>query len=113
MRDRLLRAWNFSEPHTERTFGSGYPSDPKCKAWMNELADPVFGYGDFIRFSWAPTKKKLEEKGVRVTFQADLDEDDDDDDGLQPSMSAFLGNHKKRKRSSYFEKRKLQVVSAL
>lgn len=43
-----------------RTFGSGYPSDPKCKAWMDDLHDPVFGYNDFVRFSWAPTKKRLD-----------------------------------------------------
>ena len=50
-----------------RTFGSGYPSDPKCKAWMDDLHDPVFGYNDFVRFSWAPTKKRLDPTTEKAT----------------------------------------------
>ena len=108
----MAEGWKFTESSLELNtdYGSGYPSDPKCKAWMEDLHDPLFGYSDVLRFSWAPTRQKLEEKATKVEFKADLDEDDD---MLlqQKGMTAFLG--KKRKRSAYFQKRKLQVVSAL
>ena len=115
----------------DRATGSGYPSDPKCKEWMKELQDPLFGYCDLIRFSWAPTKARLEEAGHRVTFQADLDDDDNgnginkknkEDHALQRGMASFLNNNNnsnskcvnnKRKRFSYFEKRKLRVVDVI
>jgi ribonuclease H2 subunit A len=32
--------------------GSGYPSDPKTKAWLQNNIDQTFGYPDFVRFSW-------------------------------------------------------------
>jgi ribonuclease H2 subunit A len=114
MRDRFLESWKFSEPIDDisREFGSGYPSDPKCKAWMAKLQDPIFGYGDVVRFSWAPTKQKFEEDdAVRVIFKADLDEDEDLIQE-QKGMSTFLGG-KKRKRPGYFDRRKLRVVSSL
>jgi ribonuclease H2 subunit A len=113
-----LEGWKFSEDLDDipRGFGSGYPSDPKCKEWMAKLQDPLFGYGDFVRFSWAPTKNKFveDETAVGVTFKADLD--DEDADGLiqqQKGMSSFLSGGKKRKRLKCFERRNLKVVSAL
>jgi ribonuclease H2 subunit A len=124
MRDRMLKGWQFSSgdtDHNQKDFGSGYPSDPKCKAWMETAHDPVFGYGEFIRFSWAPTKQRLLDQGVPVTFRADLD--DEDEFQQQKGMSAFLTkpgqsqqqqqHKKKRKRLGYFESQKLQVVTTL
>lgn len=150
----MLEGWKFSEPGLnelcggkEHDFGSGYPSDPKCKAWMNEsLHDCVFGYSDFVRFSWAPTKARLMPgdeqqpndetsssaesttaarmaavQPVSVVFAADLDEEEMERMQSRKGLSAFLdadksttisSGHKKRKRSSYFKSRKLQVVSA-
>jgi len=87
----------------------GYPSDPKCKLWMNKLHDPVFGYNDFLRFSWATTKQRLKENGVPVIFRADLD--DDDELEQQKGMQHFL--QKKRKRLGYFEKRNIRVKNSL
>jgi ribonuclease H2 subunit A len=107
----MLSNWTFNVPDVSKNIGSGYPSDPKCKAWMEDLQDPLFGYCDLARFSWAPTKHRLEEKGNGVVFQADVD---DDDDELQKGMSSYLnGGGKKRKRLGYFEKRKLRVVEAV
>jgi len=115
MRDRMLKSWKYSESSSgfdcdiSHNFGSGYPGDPKCKLWMNKLHDPVFGYNDFLRFSWATTKQRLEESGVPVKFRADLD----DDDALeqQKGMQNFL--QKKRKRLGYFEKRNIRVKNSL
>ncbi|MGK3739818.1 MAG: hypothetical protein ACI8RD_008823 [Bacillariaceae sp.] len=69
----------------------------------------VFGYNDFLRFSWAPTKNRLEEHGVPVVFRADLD--DDDELEQQKGMQDFL--QKKRKRLGYFEKRNIRVKNSL
>lgn len=129
----MSRGWKFSEPGLHEVcgqdFGSGYPSDPKCKAWLKEtLKDKVFGYSDFVRFSWAPIKSRLkgeadEEdvdiKAVPVVFAADLDDDELEQRQSQKGMSAFLGasksknEPKKRKLSTYFRSRKLQVVSSI
>jgi ribonuclease H2 subunit A len=131
MRDRLLNNWKFSElsssssPNGEGNnkalydFGSGYPSDPKCKAWMenNPLMDPVFGYTDFLRFSWAPTKNRLKEEdnAVSVVFKADLDEEEEESLQQQKGMKQFLtgGSTKKRKRLPYFDKRNIQVTQSI
>lgn len=48
--------------------GSGYPSDPKTKAWMDANCDPVFGFPTFVRFSWGTTKTLLEKKAVQVDW---------------------------------------------
>lgn len=116
MRDRMLESWKYSESSSgfdcdiTRDFGSGYPSDPKCKTWMENLhGGKVFGYNDFLRFSWAPTKNRLEEHGVPVVFRADLD--DDDELEQQKGMQDFL--QKKRKRLGYFEKRNIRVKNSL
>jgi ribonuclease H2 subunit A len=114
-----MTGWKFTEElqDASRDFGSGYPSDPKCKAWFEKLQDPLFGYNDFVRFSWAPIKKKFEESeeeaAVNVLFQADLDDDEDDLKQQQQGMSSFLSGSKKRKRARYFEQRALNVVTSL
>ena len=87
----------------------GYPSDPRCKSWMEQLTDPVFGYPDIMRFSWAPSKQQLSESAVPVEFFADLDDEGEFDQ--KKGMSQFLT--KKRKRLAYFEKRNIQVKKSL
>lgn len=54
---------NLSKPK-----GSGYPSDPNTKAWMDANCDPVFGFPTFVRFSWGTTKTLLEKKAVQVDW---------------------------------------------
>ncbi len=113
-----MQGWTYSEPSLDnRDFGSGYPSDPKCKKWLDDaLQDRVFGYPDVVRFSWAPVKARLlEDKVARVVFPADLDDEEKEQMQSQKKMSVFLssGNaeNKKRKLSSYFKSRKLQTVT--
>lgn len=119
MRDRLLQGWKFSEPgitdgdnNKHYDFGSGYPSDPKCKQWLDDtLQDPVFGYTDLVRFSWAPVKTRLApqqpDRGDNntnnnnkpsssssmvktVVFAADLDEEEKEQLQSKKKMSMFL-----------------------
>ena len=109
-------------------FGSGYPSDPKCVAWMERnLQDPVFGYpNNLVRFSWNPIKTSLakNKKVTEATFAADADEEEDEETKrhyihLQQSMKSFLSGTKeqqppkKKRRLPYFEKLGLVAVSKL
>ncbi|GAA5984919.1 hypothetical protein JCM10908_002451 [Rhodotorula pacifica] len=92
-RDRILDEWMFMEPgigeikrgeegaeeegadeqeeedgeeeeDTARLFGSGYPSDPKTVAWLQSNFNPIFGFPNVARFSWAPVRNALLKKGI-------------------------------------------------
>ncbi|KAI9776977.1 MAG: hypothetical protein M1839_009121 [Geoglossum umbratile] len=41
-------------------WGSGYPSDARCSNWLKRTIDPIFGWGNICRFSWATAKDLLE-----------------------------------------------------
>lgn len=41
-------------------------SDPKTKAWLLKYLDPVFGYPQFVRFSWSTAQTLMDGKGVTV-----------------------------------------------
>ncbi|KAI1178260.1 ribonuclease H2 subunit A [Nemania sp. FL0916] len=56
-------------------WGSGYPSDARCVAWLKQNMHPVFGWGPECRFSWGTAKDMLETKGgVQVEWPEDEDE---------------------------------------
>ncbi|XP_075900187.1 ribonuclease H2 subunit A isoform X2 [Nelusetta ayraudi] len=76
-RDRVVKGWNFAEAlgDVDTDYGSGYPNDPKTKAWLLKYLDPVFGYPQFVRFSWSTAQTLIESKGVTVHW------DDDEEDG--------------------------------
>ncbi|XP_020503326.1 ribonuclease H2 subunit A [Labrus bergylta] len=76
-RDRAVKGWNFQEDlgEVDADYGSGYPGDPKTKAWLQKYLDPVFGYPQFVRFSWSTAKILMDNKGVAVHW------DDDEEDG--------------------------------
>lgn len=44
-------------------WGSGYPSDARCVAWLKAALDPTFGWGSECRFSWGTVKDMLDGKG--------------------------------------------------
>lgn len=71
-RDAAVEGWAFPEEGAgvqfTRDYGSGYPSDPKTKAWMRANLDDVFGFPHFARFSWGPAKALLEERAVKVEW---------------------------------------------
>lgn len=125
VRDRMMESFQYSEMSLKRDpkFGSGYPSDPVCKDWMeNNQNCKVFGYPDVVRFSWNPAKKALERNAAPVLFQADIIDEDEEGEYCigkkqqQTQMSAFLGKQdatRKRKRYPFFERNRLQVVNKL
>lgn len=45
-------------------------SDPKTKAWLLKYLDPVFGYPQFVRFSWSTAQTLMDSKGVTVHWWA-------------------------------------------
>ncbi|GAA5969937.1 hypothetical protein JCM21900_004452 [Sporobolomyces salmonicolor] len=70
-RDRVLEQWRFVEGEevekneAARRFGSGYPSDPKTVAWLQDNFHPIFGFPNVARFSWAPVRNALQKKGAQ------------------------------------------------
>ena len=100
-RDEISQNWIFPEtaytPTNGKEWASGYPGDPKCKAWLGEnIQDPVFCYPDVVRFSWKPVKDLCELKGVPVKFEAD--DEEDEGEGLQSVADVFGGPRPKRAR---------------
>ena len=90
-----MENWKFSEDNFEAEggieFGSGYPSDPKCKEWLSKnVQDPFFGMCDTVRFSWAPVKTLLAEKANKIRFEADDMKDEMVNDQAQTSMASFV-----------------------
>lgn len=62
---------------SELDWGSGYPSDARCSSWLRTNKDPVFGWGNECRFSWATAKDMLDARpGVKVSWPAVEDDDD-------------------------------------
>ena len=137
-RDTIMERWEWTEPGYEPrdglNFGSGYPSDPKCKEWLSKnLQDGMFCFPDLVRFSWGPAKKAVEEGGIQVEWEADEDEDDEERQNLKGQrkrMQAFLASGgdgdgsdnqtmklqvgaQKKARLAYFEQNKLQRVTEL
>ncbi|XP_029904474.1 ribonuclease H2 subunit A [Myripristis murdjan] len=76
-RDHAVKGWNFMEDlgDVDTDYGSGYPNDPKTKAWLLKYLDPVFGYPQFVRFSWSTAQTLLDGKAATVHW------DDDEEDG--------------------------------
>ncbi|KAL9058811.1 MAG: hypothetical protein Q9162_001535 [Coniocarpon cinnabarinum] len=67
-------------------WGSGYPSDARCKKWLERNMDPLFGWGPECRFSWDTAKSRLEgENACRV----DWPEVEDEEDSMK--VTSFFG----------------------
>lgn len=57
-------------------WGSGYPSDARCSTWLKKNMDPVFGWGNECRFSWATAKELLDVKpAAKVNWPVPGDDD--------------------------------------
>ncbi|KAI1095419.1 ribonuclease H2 subunit A [Rostrohypoxylon terebratum] len=65
-----------AEEAKELSWGSGYPSDARCVAWLRRNMHPVFGWGPECRFSWGTAKDMLEAKGgIKVDWPVDEDDE--------------------------------------
>lgn len=67
------------------------------------MVDPVFGYPGAVRFSWATTRKLLEEHSAIVEWE------DDEDEADNPSILSFFGAKEKaaKGRHKFFQTAKL------
>lgn len=71
-RDHALQSWklnNIAEESNEDDFGSGYPNDPNTKKFLAKYCDPVFGYTQFVRFSWSTAVNSLKEHAYHVEYE--------------------------------------------
>ncbi|XP_066473447.1 ribonuclease H2 subunit A [Tiliqua scincoides] len=114
-RDRAVKNWKFLEDlkDVNLDYGSGYPNDPKTKEWLAQNLDPIFGYPQFVRFSWSTAQIILESKAVPVHW-------DDSEDGLSqkntPSLLNYFARQEtptKRPPHRFFYERKLETVTSL
>ena len=48
--------------------GCGYSHDEQTIKWMDSNIDNVFGYKNYVRFSWETTVKKLNDHNVNVCW---------------------------------------------
>lgn len=75
-RDLLIENLELKHP-SDSPLGSGYPSDPKTKAWLREQMTPLFGWPlDMVRFSWQTCQTLLDDhvktgKGIEVEWEED------------------------------------------
>uniref|UniRef100_A0A8C9Q806 Ribonuclease n=1 Tax=Spermophilus dauricus TaxID=99837 RepID=A0A8C9Q806_SPEDA len=65
-RDQAVKNWQFVEDlqDLDADYGSGYPNDPKTKAWLKKHVEPVFGFPQFVRFSWSTAQTILEKEAA-------------------------------------------------
>jgi ribonuclease H2 subunit A len=79
----------------EASWGSGYPSDARCIAWLKNQLDSLFGWGNECRFSWGTVKEMFETKssaGVKVDWPAEEDDDEDNSRLSDYFLSASAGS---------------------
>jgi len=70
-RDRLIEEWSatlHSKGEDAEKTGSGYPSDPMTKVWMQKNVQKLFGYSNMVRFSWETCKVILDTHAVEVKW---------------------------------------------
>ncbi|XP_040592671.1 ribonuclease H2 subunit A [Mesocricetus auratus] len=115
-RDQAVKNWQFVESlqDLDSDYGSGYPNDPKTKAWLRKHVDPVFGFPQFVRFSWSTAQAILEKEAEDVTWE---DSAEEDPEGPGRITSYFLSQGPQAGRPQaphrYFQERGLEAASSL
>lgn len=111
-RDHALKVWKFPEGLegiTHEQFGSGYPGDPKTKAFLEDNIDPVFGYPRLVRFSWSTASNALQGKAYDMIVD---DNDEVDQKYKAKSIKTFFKSDT-HQRHEYFRERFLENVDDL
>ena len=70
-RDWICKNWIFEIPQADDVeYGCGYPSDPKTSTWLESESnrDALFGFPNFVRFSWSTAQKVLEKNCVEIEW---------------------------------------------
>jgi len=114
-RDRCLKNWKFIEGEIDNEdYGSGYPSDGTVQKWLRDVMDPVFGYHQFVRFSWSTAYKIINDHAKPVVW--DDDEDVDESAKGTPSIMSFYASKnavKKVDRCKFMKDRGLTQCAGL
>ena len=74
-RDKAIENIDFPD----KNLGSGYPSDCYTVNWLEKNYDEIFGYPDFIRFSWGTVKNKFKKKKNNVEWENYIDKNDENE----------------------------------
>ncbi|XP_051024774.1 ribonuclease H2 subunit A isoform X2 [Acomys russatus] len=115
-RDQAVKNWQFVESlqDLDSDYGSGYPNDPKTKAWLRKHVDPVFGFPQFVRFSWSTAQAILEKEAESVTWEDSAAEEDPERPGRITSYFS-QGSQSCRPQAPhrYFQERGLETANSL
>ncbi|XP_039108289.1 ribonuclease H2 subunit A isoform X2 [Hyaena hyaena] len=113
-RDQAVKNWRFVEKlqHLDADYGSGYPNDPKTKAWLRRHVEPVFGFPQFVRFSWRTAQSILEKEAEDVVWE-DLLAGDLEGPGRITSYFNEGARVRPRLSHRYFQERGLEPATAL
>ncbi|XP_057610031.1 ribonuclease H2 subunit A isoform X3 [Chionomys nivalis] len=115
-RDQAVKNWQFVESlqDLDSDYGSGYPNDPKTKAWLRKHVDPVFGFPQFVRFSWSTAQAILEKEAESVTWEDSAAEEDPEQPG---KITSYFSQGPQTCRPQlphrYFQERGLEAASSL
>ncbi|XP_038168546.1 ribonuclease H2 subunit A isoform X1 [Arvicola amphibius] len=115
-RDQAVKNWQFVESlqDLDSDYGSGYPNDPKTKAWLRKHVDPVFGFPQFVRFSWSTAQAILEKEAESVTWEDAAAEEDPERPGRITSyFSQGPQTCRPQLPHRYFQERGLEAASSL
>ncbi|MBZ3891246.1 Ribonuclease H2 subunit A [Sciurus carolinensis] len=113
-RDQAVKNWQFVEDleDPDADYGSGYPNDPKTKAWLKKQVEPVFGFPQFVRFSWCTAQTILEKEAEDVLWE---DSPTQDREGPERITSYFSKGPRARPHvpHRYFQERGLEPATTL
>ncbi|XP_028413166.1 ribonuclease H2 subunit A-like [Dendronephthya gigantea] len=114
-RDRVIQTWKFIENMSFPTeYGSGYPADPATKKWLATIVDRIFGFPQFVRFSWSTCKEILDKQCAPVEWDDDNEEETAKDLKGTASITSFFGksnNKAEIKPHQFFQERCLEPVT--
>ncbi|XP_048198378.1 ribonuclease H2 subunit A isoform X2 [Perognathus longimembris pacificus] len=114
-RDQAVKNWKFLEQlkDLDTDYGSGYPNDPKTKAWLRKHIEPVFGFPQFVRFSWRTAQAILEKEAEGVIWE---DSEAEAQKGPGKITSYFLQEEPRNRPHGshrYFQERGLEAATTL
>merc|ERR1711970_694959 len=112
-RDHLIHKWSHLEDGIDPDLetGSGYPGDPKSKAWLRNHLDPVFGLPSFARLSWGTSQELMKKNCLEIEWE---DQDDEDEEKQKTKLKAgskrgeaLQVEKKKGRKSAFFREHKI------
>uniref|UniRef100_A0A8C4PYF5 Ribonuclease n=1 Tax=Eptatretus burgeri TaxID=7764 RepID=A0A8C4PYF5_EPTBU len=90
-RDSMLKSWKFVEAfeNPDADYGSGYPNDPKTRAWLTRCMNPLFGYPRLVRFSWSTVQTALQDS-ISIKWEHEDEEEEGHTNNGKTSLLSFL-----------------------